>query len=214
MATAQAALTPTTNTAPAVVSIPAADPSGAHWCARFPGSAQVSDCVDPFKANITSFLAALNTAGASVTISATYRPPQRAYLMHWSWMIVFSNADPRTIPAMAGVNIHWDHLDAAGAYLAAGSLSAAQDMVNGYSMQNLNTAPALDSRHIRRSAIDMSLSWNGTLSIVDATGTTVAITATPRSGMNADLATVGTTFGAIKYNGSGVDRPHWSDTGR
>jgi hypothetical protein len=213
MATAQAVLTPTTNTTPAVVSIPAGELSGAQWVARFPTSVQVSDCVAPFQGNLTSFLAALQAAGAAVSIAATLRPVERAYLMHWCWKIVNEGTNAQTIPARPGVNILWAHTDAAGAYSESLSASAAQAMVNGYGMQNLGTAPALNSKHVVGLAVDMSISWTGDLSIADASAIKVAISSLPRSGMNTDLHTVGATYGVIKYNRSGTDRPHWSDTG-
>jgi hypothetical protein len=213
MATVQAALTPTTDTRPAVVSIPANELSGAQWVARFPGSSSAADCVEPFRAALMSFLSTLQAAGASVSIAATLRPRQRAYLMHWCWKIVNADADPQTIPPHAGVNIQWAHVDAQGSFSFTGSVDAAQDMVNGYGMQNLGTAPALNSKHISGLAVDMSISWTGTLSVVDASGTAVAIDTLPRTGMNPDLHAVGASFGVIKYNRSGTDRPHWSDTG-
>lgn len=213
MATAQATLTPTANTAPAVVRVPAGESSGAQWVARFPTSVQVSDCVAPFQGNLSSFLAALGTAGATVAITATLRPKERAYLMHWSWKIVNASSNPQSIPAMQGVNIIWAHTDAAGAYSASDSIGAAQDMVNAYGMQSLGVAPALNSKHVLGLAVDMSISWTGGLAVADAAGTAVTIATTPRSGMNTDLHTVGASYGIIKYNGGGVDRPHWSDTG-
>jgi hypothetical protein len=213
MATAQAALTPITNTTPAVVSIPAAELSGAQWVTRFPTSALVSDCVAPFQANLTAFLAALKASGATVNIAATLRPAERAYLMHWCWKIVNAAANPQTIPSMQGVNIQWAHTDAAGAYAATASVNAARSMVNGYGMQDLGTPPALNSKHVQGLAVDMSISWTGNLSVADATGHAVAITTAPRSGMNTDLHTVGATYSVLKYTGSGTDLPHWSDTG-
>lgn len=213
MATAQATLTPTTNTAPAIVSIPAGELSGAQWVARFPTSVQVSDCVAPFQGNLSSFLAALEAAGATVRITATLRPRERAYLMHWCWKIVNAGANPQSIPSLQGVNILWAHTDAAAAYSASDSVSAAQDMVNAYGMQNLGVAPALNSKHVLGLAVDMSISWSGSLAIADAGANAVTIATTPRSGMNADLHAVGAGYGVIKYSGGGVDRPHWSDTG-
>ena len=182
--------------------------SGAQWVQRFPGSRSVSDLDPPFRTNLRAFLSALDNAGASVRLSATVRPPERAYLMHWSWMMVNRRTDPTTIPALAGVNIQWDHGDAAA------SLAAAQQMVNGLEMQSLGTAPALDSRHGHGEAVDMTIAWSGTLSITDQLGTVVQIDSMPRSGMNAALATVGASYGVLKYDGAGVDRPHWSSTGR
>lgn len=133
--------------------------------------------------------------------------------MHWAWCIAKGKANPRTIPAMTGVDIRWDHNDSDDAYSSSASLAAAVAMVNGFDMQNLKTAPALASRHTLRRAIDMSIRWNGTLFIADAYGMIVEITTQPRTGMNAVLRLVGEGYGVIKYNRSGIDRPHWSDTG-
>jgi hypothetical protein len=207
MATAQAALTPTADNAPAVANIPAKELSGAQWVARFPGSASVDECIAPFKANLTSFIAALKAAGATVSIAATYRPANRAYLMHWSWEIVNSDADPKTIPSKAGVNINWDHGDKAK------SVQAAQGMVNGYGMQDLDVSPALSSKHVDREAVDMSITWTGDLAIKNADGTTTTIKSDPKTGMNADLKTVGATYSVMKFVGGTRDKPHWSSNG-
>jgi hypothetical protein len=207
MATAQAVLTPTTDTTPAVVELQAGELSGGQWITRFPGSADVADCRDPFRTSLIRFVAALRAAGAAVTISATFRPVERAYLMHWCWMIVKRDIDPTSVPAMPGVAIIWAHPTLQA------SKAAAQQMVNGYGIGALGTPPALNSKHTARLAVDMSISWAGTLNILDNASRPVAITSTPRTGMNDDLADVGADFGVIKYNGSGVDRPHWSDTG-
>jgi hypothetical protein len=169
--------------------------------------------VEPFKANLTAFIAALTAAGAAVSVAATLRPAQRAYLMHWCWSIVNANADPRTTPAMAGVNIAWVHTDSNGVYDAAASIAGAKAMVNAYGMQNLNTAPALNSKHISGLAVDMSIIWAGDLSINNKSGMAVVITSSPRTGMNADLHAVGATYGVIKYVGGSADVPHWSDNG-
>jgi hypothetical protein len=153
------------------------------------------------------FVSALRAAGANVTISATFRPVERAYLMHWSWMIVKRDADTRAIPTMSGVAIVWTHPDVQA------SKAAAQEMVTGYGIGNLGIPPALNSKHTAGLAVDMSISWSGTLSIMNNAGLIISIVSSPQSGTNDDLADVGANFGVIKYNGSGVDRPHWSDTG-
>ncbi len=207
MATVQAALTPTADTTPAVAKIPAKELSGEQWVDRFPTSTTVDKCVSPFKDNLNSFKAALEAAGATVSIAATFRPPERAYLMHWSWSIVKKKADPKTIPSMDGVNIEWDHGDAEK------SKQAAKEMVNGFEMQNLKVAPALNSRHTVGKAVDMSISWTGELSIKNKDGTTKKITSSPKDGMNPDLKAVGETYGVMKYVGDNDDQPHWSNDG-
>src|SRR5262245_17402712 len=83
--------------------------SGAQWCARFPGSNELADLIKRFRDKAEAFISAMNSAGAKVTISATLRPPERAYLMHWCCMVADSGQDPARIPKMAGVNIQWAH---------------------------------------------------------------------------------------------------------
>lgn len=94
MAISQAPLTPLANTTPAVAEIPALEPSGVQWYPRFPASNQIADCSEPFKSALTEFVEAIKAAGANVTISNTFRPPERAYLMHWCWRIVNDDHDP------------------------------------------------------------------------------------------------------------------------
>jgi hypothetical protein len=167
----------------------------------------------PFRSRAEAFIEALRSGGANVIISSTFRDPKRAYLMHWSWRITKTNFDPQAVPQMDGVGIIWAHEDSSGKFSLSASLAAAREMVIAFGMQNLGTAPALNSRHTLGFAIDMTIKWNGALSIVDAYGKTVQVTTTPRTGVNSQLRTVGESYGVIKYNRSGRDDPHWSDTG-
>lgn len=112
-----------------------------------------------------------------------------------------------------GVEINWAHSDAQGTYSAAVSKAAAQQMVNAYQMQTLQVTTALNSKHIAGLAGDMSITWNGTLSINIATSTAVVISTEPKTGMNTDLHAVGASFGVVKFVGGDADKPHWSDTG-
>ncbi|MGH6647286.1 hypothetical protein [Aquabacterium sp.] len=121
--------------------------------------------------------------------------------------------DPTKVPSRAGVNIQWDHLDADGKYDSAASLTAAKAMVGSYGMLNLEVPPALNSRHTMKLAVDMSISWSGDLSINDKEGKAVVIKSEPRTGMNADLKSVGATYGVLKFVGGAADKPHWSDNG-
>ena len=189
------------------------EPSGRSWVGRFPTTTSVADCAQPFRANLADFIAALAAAGASVHIAATLRPPQRAYLMHWCWSVVKQRTDPRAIPPLEGVGIAWAHLDAQGGYDPLASLAAAQDMVEAYGMQALNVAPALQSNHISGTAVDMAISWSGTLSIARRDGTVVHIDGPPRTGMNPDLKAVGASYGVLKFVGGASDMPHWSADG-
>lgn len=187
--------------------------SGALWVARFPTGTAIEDCASPFRENLQAFVDTLGVAGARVSINATRRPAQRAYLMHWSWKLARQLVRPPAVPPHADVAINWAHCRA-GVYSEADSLMAARAMVVGYGMSNLRVAPALRSNHIAGLAVDMNIDWSGTLAVRDAQGQTVRIASQPRDGMNAQLHEVGKSFGVIKYLGGASDRPHWSVDGR
>ena len=70
--------------------------SGASWVSQFPTSKDVEDLASPFKDDLKEFLAALSAAGATVEISATYRPKERAFLMHYAFAIARKGLNPRT----------------------------------------------------------------------------------------------------------------------
>lgn len=181
--------------------------SGADWVRQFPTSTSVEDLNSPFKENVKAFLAALQDAGAAVFISATYRPPERAYLMHYAYRIAREGLDPRKVPSRESVDIEWVHRKANGQIDPVASRNAAEDMVAAY---GIVYRPALNSNHTRRLAIDMSIIWSGTLSIRDARGKTASITGSPRTGQNGQLIAVGKTYGVIKLVS---DPPHWSSNG-
>lgn len=177
-----------------------AEPSGAQWCARFPSSRSVDDLTEPFRTSVRAFLAALAAAKlpATVTVGATLRPPQRAYLMHWAWAIAHHQVQPAHVPPMPGVDILWDHPDA---------VAAAQAMVKGYGMV---FAAALNSGHTTGKAVDMDITWIGSLAIQDHSGAVHTITAGPRDNSNRELQKVALSFGVHKLSS---DPPHWSIDG-
>ena len=175
------------------------EPSGPSWCDRFPTSASVDDLLPDFRDRVKAFLSALNKGGAHVSIGATYRPPERAYLMHYCCQVADGSLNPAAIPSMPGVPIDWAH---------AGAQSAAAAMKSAYAIQY---PASLESRHTQRRAIDMTISWNGTLAIRDFDGNMHNIASSPRDGTNAELAKVGASFGVMKL---ATDPPHWSDDGR
>lgn len=187
--------------------------SGVRWVERYRGSMSLRDLRGTFRDKAEAFVEALRASGATVTIAATFRPPQRAYLMHWSWLIVKRDLDPAQVPAMDGVDINWMHEDAAGNYSRPLSVAAAREMVYGFNIQRLGVAPALQSRHTLGYGIDMNIRWSGTLTIPDACGNIIQILTSPRSGLNLQLRRVGEGYGVIKYNRAGRDDPHWSDNG-
>lgn len=175
--------------------------SGPEWCDRFPTSISLDDLQWKFAENTQGFINAIEQAGGTVSVSATYRPAERAYLMHWCCLIASGQAKPSAVPAMAGVAIDWTH-----AGTSAAAVAAARAMMTKY---NIAYPAALISRHTQRRAIDMTIGWKGVLKIKDAHGVSHVIPA-PCDGSNRALWEVGATFGVIKL---ASDPPHWSDDG-
>jgi hypothetical protein len=182
--------------------------SGAAWVSKFPNSRSVDDLTEPFRAAAKKFISALHTSGATVSINATLRPKERAYLMHWSFCIAQDDLDPEPVPPFPGVDIEWVHRDASGCKQLDASKRAAQEMVDGY---GIAYRPVLESRHSQGLAIDMDISWPAPpLNIKDAAGKLVTIKTGKRDGSNPQLQQVGKSYGVIKLP---TDPPHWSSDG-
>ncbi|MBY5524057.1 hypothetical protein HFO62_32525 [Rhizobium leguminosarum] len=170
--------------------------SGAAWVAKFPSSTSLSDLISPFRDRISSFLSALSGAGANYYISATRRPPQRAYLMHFSWRIAREGLDPSSVPSMSGVDIVWTHATLSQ------SVAAAQAMVAGY---QIVYRPALVSDHTAGRAIDTTIS--NLPAKITINGTDVDLSSTTNAAQNAQLhAAAWKYFKVRKLLG---DPPHW-----
>ncbi|UYY59919.1 peptidoglycan-binding domain-containing protein [Sphingomonas sp. S2-65] len=185
---------------------PSALLSGAAWWqanqGRYPNSARLDDLAPAFRKKVTAFLDALEGAGASVDIASTRRDLRRAQLMSHSWRIARGTLQPDDAPSILGVPIAWQHATPAR------SRAAAQEMADRF---EIAFEPSLTSLHIEGRAIDMTISWAGTLRIRDHAGRLRSLT-TPRSGnTNRDLHAVGASYGVLKLLS---DPPHWSETGR
>jgi hypothetical protein len=181
--------------------------SGSDWVSRFPTSTDLGTLESGFQANVRRFRDALSAAGAQVTITATLRPVERAYLMHFAYLIAKQSLDPSTVPEQTGVDINWVHATLAE------SRQAAQEMCDGYGINDLKVPPALNSNHTTGRAIDMIIGWTGTLSIKKADGTTLDIASVPRNHTNADLIKVGGTYSVIHLQPVNKDKVHWSFNG-
>ncbi|WP_202305584.1 peptidoglycan-binding domain-containing protein [Dryocola clanedunensis] len=182
--------------------------SGPAWCRAFPDSDSLLDLKFPFDTAVNNFITALKAAGARVSISATLHPPERAWLMHWAWMIAKGKIDPAQVPAKKGVDIQWVH------ETPEKSRQSAVAMVNAYGMQGLPVAPVLHSRYTEGHAIDIDISWVNNLRIKNKAGEYVEIVSFPRNAMNIELAQVGKSYGVMKCHDGGLDAPHWSVDGR
>lgn len=178
-----------------------AELSGSAWVARFPTSTNTTDLTRDFRTKVDAFIASLQAGGASVSISATLRPPERAYLMHYSWKIARENFDVLNVPSMSGVNIDWVHRTVTNTVNAGASRVAASQMVAGY---GIVFAPALTSRHSEGRAIDMTITQYSGKAFQDFSGKSTRIN------NSSELHVLGATFGVHKL---ASDPPHWSDDG-
>jgi hypothetical protein len=195
--------------------------SGPAWVSKFPTSDQIKDLDPTFRHKVQLFLKALKAAHASVQVSATRRPRQRAYLMHYSWCLAheWKGLKADKVPAFvpdgqeANVDIQWLHSGTDGKPDFAASKRAAQEMVDLYDMHRLKVAPALKSMHIAGKAIDMTILWTGDLTILNARGEKVVIKGLPKNGTNAHLIVVGASYGVRHLLHIKKDPPHWSTNG-
>jgi Putative peptidoglycan binding domain len=172
--------------------------SGAEWVKSFPFSASLEDLSFPFRTYAKAFDKALREAGATVEISNTYRPPERAYMMHYCIRVADRELAASAVPPFPGVGINWVH------YTDALSVAAADAMAIAY---DIAYPAALRSNHTVGRAIDWYISWKDTLKIKDAKGKIVSIGAPRSSVNNQQLWAVGASYGVIKLP---PDEPHWS----
>ena len=195
----------TTITPPAAPGGGVSNLSGATWWhanqARFPNSNKLADLSPSFRAKLTPFVDALRAAGATVNITAGNRDATRAYLMHFCWQVSKGAVRASAVPPRAGCDIRWDHGNDAT------SKRAAREMRDLF---GIVFKPSLTSNHIGGEAVDMTITWSGTLRVKDANGVAHALGAPRNGGDNAGLHAVGRTYGVKKLVS---DRPHWSETG-
>jgi hypothetical protein len=185
--------------------------SGSFWVtwanAHAQNSNEIELLVEPFRSHAIAFVAALRAAGARVDISTTTRSRRRAYLFHWSWKIALGKCRASDATSIPGVDILWDHGNEAA------SKRGAQEMVTGFGLavppKSINP-PALTSNHIEGLAIDMDVTWSGTIKVKDAHGADVVITHMEDVNLNTTLHRVGASYGVRKL---ATDAPHWSHDG-
>ena len=186
--------------------------SGKYWVDWADKNAENSNKLDDleasFKVQAAAFIKALENAGAKVRITTTKRSAKRAYLFHWSWKIALGKCKASDASKMEGVAIQWDHADAGK------SKSAAQEMVDGFGLAvppKSTVAPSKTSNHIIGKAIDLTITWTGSIKIKKKDGTEVAVNYVSNVNGNTALHAVGKSYGLIKHTG---DAPHWSYNGR
>jgi hypothetical protein len=175
--------------------------SGAAWESHFPTSKSLDDLNPHFREKVSTFIEALKAAGIRVRIAATFRPKERAYLMHYCCKIANGGIRADKVPPMDGVNIEWAHRDAAGKLDVQASRAAAREMMQAYVIRY---PAALSSRHTQRRAIDMTIIGFKDKTVKGRDGEDVKICSRD------DLHALGRTYGVIKLLS---DPPHWSDDG-
>ncbi|MBL1082403.1 hypothetical protein JK359_10475 [Streptomyces actinomycinicus] len=196
--------------------------SGPAWAARFPTSTRFEDLKDGFREQVTSFVRAMRSGGITVVPRATLRPPQRAYMMHYAWLIAKKKTSADKVPpfkpaaGQAPVDICWQHTKADGTFDSAASVAAAQRLVTAFGIDpNLRVAPSLTTLHTQGLAIDMTTTWSArSITVTDHGGHRVTISTTPHTGLNTKLISVGRSYGVIHYSSPPEDDPnHWSTNG-
>lgn len=185
--------------------------SGKTWWnanqAKYPNSTKVEDLSSTFKPKAEKFIAALKAAGASTRFTATLRSRARADLMYYCWQVGKMGMDAATVPAIDGVDIIWDHGDAEK------SKKGALEMHDAFEIAGVVAKPG-NSNHLTGNAMDMYISWTGTLKIKNASDEEVTIEGAPTDETNEKIQEVGATYGC-KNGAKTLDEPwHWSPTGK
>jgi len=83
-------------------------------------------------------------------------------------------------------------------------------MYGKFKIDGLKTQPALKSEHTKGFAVDMEISWEGTLTIEGKDGSSNEISSKPRGPMNTELHAIGAGYGVLRYFKPALDKPHWS----
>jgi hypothetical protein len=217
------------------VSIRVNEPSGKSWStiadtAGFIASNNISELDPDFKTKVESFKEALSDAGVTdINIKSTFRAKERAYLMHYAWILAGYKCKPtdkvdfNNVPENPNVFIEWKHFDSNGKLDISASANAAKEMVVAFGIDPKNSLPpALDSLHTVRKAIDLTISWTGKIKVKDAEGNEIEIDSEKSNmdnagdinhNLNEDLIKVGNSFGLYKLANPKSDPNHWSING-
>ncbi|NOY71814.1 MAG: hypothetical protein GXP14_05465 [Gammaproteobacteria bacterium] len=186
--------------------------SGKYWVTwantHAKNSSKINDLDATFKPKVKDFIKALEDGGATVKIKATKRNKKRAYLFHWSWKIYLGKCKASDATKLAGVDIKWDHGDAAK------SKAGAKEMVTGFNLAvppKSVFAPSMTSNHISGKAIDMEITWKGKIKVKKKDGTEVFVDFKSNVKLNTILHSIGASYGVKKLV---KDAPHWSSDGK
>jgi hypothetical protein len=199
--------------------------SGAHWKKiaddNWGGATpNIAELESSFGSDLTKFLDMLAANNITYSLASGYRPPERSYLFHYCVKVAKGKIAPKDVPAMAGVDIVWDHGNAAA------SKAGAQALADAFGLVGVAAHP---SNHNAGTAVDMKLDFSGnksnklTYNIGGKTITrTIKTSDEARVGVSAkgksisgigsrELSKAGADFGVKRAVDS--DIVHWSRTG-
>jgi hypothetical protein len=181
--------------------------SGKEWWksnqGKYPNSKSVDDLESGFKSNVVKFMGLLKTAGAKISISSTRRDANRAFLMHYCWKVANEEIEASAVPGRSNVAIVWDHGNKED------SIKGAKEMVELF---GIKFKPSLTSNHIKGTAVDMTITWSGELSLGPLPDGTFKNVDGPSNGSaNKELHAIGYQYGVRKLI---KDPPHWSADGK
>lgn len=193
--------------------------SGPSWAGRFPDSRSVGALTGAFRKDVSAFIAAMRHAGITVRPISTLRPAERAFLMHYSWLIAKRKLSVLHVPRFRAdkhhrpVSICWVHVGAHGANLRA-SVAAARKLAAALGVGSRRSAPPLTSLRTEGESIAMATTWTArSITIINAAGQRVRIHSTPHDGLNKVLIAVGATYGVIHFLNAAQAMNVWSVNG-
>jgi hypothetical protein len=130
--------------------------SGAHWKKIADDSwggatPNIAELESSFGADLTKFLDMLGANNITYSLESGFRPPQRSYLFHYCVMVAKGSIAPNKVPAMDGVDIVWDHGNAAA------SRAGAQALADAFGLVGVAAHP---SNHNAGTAVDMKLDFS------------------------------------------------------
>jgi hypothetical protein len=188
------------------------------WVAFYPDSKRPEDLHAPFRGNVNDFIHALEAAGATVTVETTYRPDERAWLMHQSSKIARgASIPPPDYPhGFDQVPICWEHRRSNGSVDTHASRAAATAMTTKKGGYNIAFPPAYPSRHTLHLAIDMKITWEHNPLVLHPPrhrpimihGSCPALCS---GATNHELWAAGHRYWHVQK--LAADPPHWSDNG-
>ena len=194
--------------------------SGPSWAGRFRDSSSVGALSGTFRSHVSAFIAAMRHAGIKVRPIATLRPAERAFLMHYSWLIAHRKLSPLRVPHFHAdrhhgpVAICWVHVGAHGADIHA-SIVAARKLATTLGVVSMHGAPLLTTLRTEGLSIVMSTTWTSRrITITDAMGHRVTIRSLPHNGLNKGLIAVGATYLVIHFLKASQAMNDWSVNGQ